>query len=220
MWQLAITQIGERLFQCSEACTGVVHDAAAGILPRVPIIERAECHGCGCLVAGVNPCRSDPHERAFYREKGPSSETVTAYWRQNVDQVVYYRRLRQFLALLDLQGPIIWSNLVKCESAPEVKRSLPVQTLRVCAGHFLLKEVEETPKDWPVFGLGKEAYKALAYCEPARTVIGIPHPTASPGQFRELFVNGRPEINRLRNHVTVAMAAALTALTPIAVWIA
>ena len=219
MLQRDITQIGQQVVRCTEACAGVVHDAAAGILPRCPIIERAECRERGCLVVATHPCRSKPQEQACYREKGPSYEVVTAYWQQNVDQIAYYKSLRQLFDLVSLTGPIIWSNLAKCENSSEVKGSIPLQTLRVCARHFLWKELEVTPQDWPAFGLGREAFKALAYLEPTRTVIGIPHPTGSSGQFRELFVNGRPGQGRLRDNVALALSDALANVTPVAVWV-
>lgn len=219
MLQRAITQIGQRMVQCSESCAGVVHDAAAGILPRSLILERAECCGRGCLVAGINPDRAKPRERACYRERGPSYEAVTAYWHQNVERLPYYKSLHQVVDGVGLTGPLIWSDLVKCERSPEAKGSIPLQTLRTCARRFLQKELDETPEDWPVFGLGRETYKALAYLEPTRTVIGIPHPTASPGQFRELFVNGRPGNGRLRDYVTEAISSVLLTLTPVALWV-
>jgi hypothetical protein len=40
---------------------------------------------------------------------------------------------------------------------------------------------------WPIFGVGGEAYKAIAYRFPERTVIGVPHPTGSHGHFAALF---------------------------------
>lgn len=43
------------------------------------------------------------------------------------------------------------------------------------------------PSDWPLVAVGWEAYKALAYLHPSRVVIGVPHPTASRGQFSKLF---------------------------------
>jgi hypothetical protein len=217
--QRSITQIGQQVVQCLGACAGVVHDAAAGILPRCPIIERAECGGRGCLVVAPHPCRSKPQEQACYRERGPSYEVVTTYWRQNVDQISYYKSLRQLFDLASLTGPIIWSNLAKCENSADAKGSMPLQTLRVCATHFLQKELEVTPKAWPAFGLGRDAYKALAYLEPTRTVIGIPHPTGSSGQFRELFIKGRLINGRLRDHVAKAISAALADVTPVAVWV-
>ena len=213
--QQAITDIGQRLVQCSEPCDGVVHDAPSGILPRCLILERPERTERGCLVAGINPGRSRQRERDFYKEKGPSYEVVTTYWHQNVNRFAYYKRLRQFVDAVGLTGPIIWSDLAKCENSPDVERLIPLQTLRICAGRFLQNELQKTPKDWPVIGVGREAYNALAYLEPSRTVIGIPHPTGSWGQFSSLFVN-----DSLRDNVAEGIANALSTDTlPLAVWV-
>ena len=92
---------------------------------------------------------------------------------------------------LELKGPVLWTELVKCQSEPEVKE-LPVQTLRTCSGEFLRRELERLPENWPLFGVGWEAYKALAYLFSARTVIGVPHPTGSYGHFTALFEERRP----------------------------
>lgn len=219
MLQRAINRIGQQLVECTESCPGIVSDAAAGILPRGLILERAASNGSGCLVAGTHPCRTKPQERAFYQAKGPSYDSITSYWRQNVKRFAYFNNLRQFLQLVGLDGSIIWSNLAKCEISPDGKGSIPVQTLRVCTRHFLRRELDEIPENWPLFGMGQEAYKGLAYLAPARTVIGIPHPTYSRGQFRELFFNGRPADGNLRKHVKEAIADTLASAAPIALWV-
>ncbi|MBI2953189.1 MAG: hypothetical protein HYY30_02670 [Chloroflexi bacterium] len=52
---------------------------------------------------------------------------------------------------------------------------------------YLNRELQSIPHDWPLIAIGYEAYKAMAYIHPSRIVIGIPHPTASRGQFSKLF---------------------------------
>jgi hypothetical protein len=38
--------------------------------------------------------------------------------------------------------------------------------------------------------IGGEAYKAITYLYPTRTVIGVPHPTGSYGNFTRLMPGG------------------------------
>jgi len=210
----AINKLGEELVRCRRGCAGIVYDEKQGILPRCLILERDKAAGRGCLVAGINPGRSKAAERTHYKVSGPLYNVVRDYWHLAIADVPYYRHLRRLLDQLGFTGPIIWSDLAKCENAPEVHGLLPLQTLRTCAGHFLHKELEATPADWPIFGVGGEAFKALAYLEPRRTVIGVPHPTGSRGQFFSLFQAGE-----LQAAVRSVVAAALEAATPTAVWL-
>jgi hypothetical protein len=211
---LAINRLGDELVQCRRGCAGIVHDEKQGILPRCLILERDGAAGRGCLVAGINPGRSKVAERAHYRVSGAAYRVVREYWHLAIADVPYYRHLRRLLDQLDFSGPTIWSDLAKCENAPEFHGLLPLQTLRACAGHFLHRELEATPADWPIFGVGGEAFKALAYLEPSRTVIGVPHPTGSRGQFFSLFDAGQ-----LQSGVKQIVAAALQGATPTAVWL-
>jgi hypothetical protein len=216
----AITEIGEELVKCEERCAGVANDVRAGILPRCLILDRSEESGRGCIVVGINPGRSEQpgqsksDERAFYRENGASYESVVAFWSKNVGRIQYYVKLRQFVDAVGLSGPIVWSDLAKCENAPGHKGLIPMQTLRTCVGRYLKRELLAIPPDWPAIGVGKEAYKALAYLEPDRTVIGIPHPTGSRGLFPSLF-----EAGKLCHHVASLVKSALKSESPIAVWV-
>jgi hypothetical protein len=210
-----IDRLGEELVRCRRGCAGIVHDESQGILPRCLILERGDATGSGCLVAGINPGRSKPKERSRYRECGASYRTIREYWDLAIADVPYYKHLRNLLDQLGFSGPIIWSDLAKCENASGVQGLLPLQTLRTCAGRFLHRELEATPPGWPVLGVGGEAYKALAYLEPLRTVIGVPHPTGSRGQFFALFRDGH-----LRSEVKRLVQGVLSASEPTAVWLA
>jgi hypothetical protein len=214
MLQREIDAIGKRLVNCREQCAGIMNDPDRGILPRCLILERSVRSGRGCLVVGINPGRSKPRERAFYLKAGASYASVNAFWTKEIAGAAYYHRLRQFLDEIELSGPIIWSDLAKCEKALNIKGLIPLQTLRTCTGRFLQRELDATPPDWPVIGVGGEAYKALAYLEPTRTVLGVPHPTGSRGQFSALFMN-----DMLRPKVARTVKEALSRKTPIVGWI-
>ena len=69
---------------------------------------------------------------------------------------------------------------------------------------YLRQELEVLPKDWPLIGVGREAYKALAYLDPDRTLIGVPHPMGAYGHFRWLFEKQwqlRAEFEREARHL-------------------
>jgi hypothetical protein len=161
----------------------------AGVLPRGLILERPQAKGKGCLAVGLNPGTSTGNERSFSVQREGSYAAVKFYWQ--IAHIPYYSKARRVIDGLGLSGPIIWSNLAKCENAHGVEKQLPpLQTLRHCAQRFLSRELELTPTDWPVLGAGWEADRALAYLVPERAVIGIPHPTGAYGAFAQLFLNG------------------------------
>lgn len=87
---------------------------------------------------------------------------------------------------IDLRGPMLWTELAKCESTKDV-RGVPLATLRTCAGRYLKREIDVLPDSWPLIAVGGEAFKALAYLHPNRVIIGVPHPTGSHGHFARLF---------------------------------
>jgi hypothetical protein len=89
---------------------------------------------------------------------------------------------------LGLEGRILWTELAKCESA--TGKTVPLQTLRTCSATFLQRELKAVPEKWPLLAAGRETYKALAYQFPSRTILGVPHPTGSRGDFDALFENG------------------------------
>lgn len=211
----SIQQIGTELVQCTQTCAGVARNQAEGIIPRCLVLENPDATGKGCLVSGINPGRSGEKERATYRTSGSSYEVFLKYWDVKIKDVPYYQHLRKLIKGLKLTGPVIWSDLAKCENAPSVKGLIPLQTLRSCSGRFLHRELKATPSDWPILGVGAEAYKALAYLEPNRTVIGVPHPTGSRGQYFALF----DEHGGLLPHVRAVADSALASPTPVALWL-
>jgi hypothetical protein len=210
-----IRSIGADLVRCNERCAGIHHDIEEGILPRCLLFERAGRNERGCFSAGINPGRSRRRERAFYMQTGARYDALIDFWDKEIKDVPYYRRLRQLVNAMGISGPIIWSDLAKCENAPDVEGLIPLQTLRTCSGRFLRRELEIVPADWPVIAVGTEAYKALAYLEPRRTVIGVPHPTGSRGNYFALFEN-----SGLKSNVARHAKMALESEVPIAIWLA
>ncbi len=183
-----IHKIGCEMLNCSQNCPGVSLDRETGILPRCLIFEaeRSEDLKNGCIIVGINPGHCKADERKYYLDKGINYGTIIDYWRQHISGREYYKALRKFAEELGLTGSILWTELVKCENKQGL-RELPLQTFRTCTMKYLSQELNIVPADWPLIAVGKEAYHALAYLYPRRTLIGIPHPTGSYGHFKKLF---------------------------------
>ncbi len=189
----AIEQIGREMVKCSQNCFGIECDQADGILPRCLIWEEPEKNktGIGCAVIGINPGRAKSKEMQFYKKK--TYDEFLKYWEEEIKKEhPYYCRPREMLRGFELNGPILWTDLVKCQNDKKgAKGLLPLETLRTCMSRYLSKELELIPSDWPLIALGGEVYRALAYMYPERTVIGVPHPTGSYGLFPPLLPGGK-----------------------------
>lgn len=210
-----IRLIGQGLVCCGASCEGIERDPGAGILPRGLILEHRDPEGRGVLVAGVNPGRSTVAERAFYLSQGGSYQAVEQYWQEKIRRSPYYTRLRRLVSALGFSGPILWSDLAKCENAIAAPDLPPIQTLRQCSERFLRAEVAALPPEWPLVGVGAEGFKALAYSYPTRVVIGVPHPADARGWFSGLYTPGQE--GRLNEEVAEIARTALESPLPIAV---
>lgn len=183
-----INRIGRELVRCNIHCRGIALNHSEGILPRCLILEtEGRANGNGSVIVGINPGRSKLREREFYRLNGQTYEQEITYWQRYIAQHPYYRRLRHFADELGFNGPILWTELVKCENASAESGLPPLQTFRTCTETYLQRELRAVPNDWVLMGVGTESYKALAYMFARRAVIGVPHPTGSRGQFARLF---------------------------------
>ncbi|MCK4576519.1 hypothetical protein KAU34_08945 [candidate division WOR-3 bacterium] len=188
--KLEIDKIGQQMVSCSNKCNGIACNLEEGILPRCLILEiDSHTQSGGVVIVGINPGHSKPYERNYYIKNGQSYDKVVEYWNAHIRKRKYYSSLRSFVNQLGFQGPILWTELVKCENMQEV-RSPPLQTFRICTKTYLSRELDLIPDNsdnWPLIAVGREVYKALAYRFPTRIVVGIPHPTGSFGYFSKLF---------------------------------
>ncbi len=208
-----IDRLGAELVACKDGCVGILQRQSEGILPRSLFLDRSDAAGRGCLAVGLNPGTSKPAEREFYLNHGISYDRVKEY-RTLISGKPYFARTRSVIDQLGLTGPIIWSNLAKCENDSDRDGLPPLQTLRHCTRRFLARELHESPRDWVVLGIGWEAYRALAYLVPERTVIGIPHPTGGYRDFRNML-----DKRYLRREIKNRALAALSSREPSAVWL-
>jgi hypothetical protein len=172
-----IAEIGRRMAACASKCEGIRRDPAHGIPPRCLILESdARAASGGCTVIGINPENAEPDEVAFYKEHGASYDVLLNFWSSYIGYIhPYYTQVRKFLDQVGLTGPILWTELAKYEGTTKSQKVPPLATLRHCADKFMLEELDLIPQ-WPLIALGREAYKALSYMFPRRTIIGLPHP--------------------------------------------
>lgn len=177
------------MVQCTQACEGIVCDRFTGQIPRCMVFQfkDRDISARGVAVVGLNPGKSREAEQSHYLRSDCSYESVVSWIIENGLQRRFYSRLSDLVTAMGLRGPILWTELAKCECASGVVEP-PLQTFRMCVGKYLFRELQVIPSDWPLIGVGKEAFRALAYLFSDRTVIGIPHPTGSYGnQFHGLL---------------------------------
>ena len=211
--QTKIDLLGNELTACGEKCAGICRDQSKGIMPRSLFLERPDANGRGCIVIGINPATSLPPERKAYLKYGITYKGVNEYRREK-ENITYFKRVRLVIGELNLPGPILWSNLAKCENTKGRKGLPPVLTIRRCVGRFLHRELEIAPPDWPILTLGRDAYSALIYLAPQRAVIGIPHPTGSRQDFPKMFTG-----KHLRKAIANRAAQALSSSEAGVVWL-
>jgi len=203
------------MVNCREACAGVTSDPANGILPRCLFYE-AHSGNAGTIVIGMNPGRTTKKESRCYLERGPSYLSTVQFWESEIrDQHRFYTNIRELIEKSGHTGPILWTELAKCESAAGHKGALPLQTYRNCVHKHLRKEMQLAPKSWTVFAIGRDAFTAAAYLLSDRNVIGVPHPTGSRGHFPRLFKRGK----KLRSSIASMIQAVRESKQPGAVWL-
>jgi len=212
-----IYAIGQRMVACRLECDGIHLDASKGILPRSLVLERQDRkESRGSVALGINPGQGDEEEEAFYLGHGNTYEAMLEFWnaRRRLNHP-YHARTRRFIDAVGLDGPILWTELVKCQNPRGVKVIPPLPTLRRCVHLYLVQEIAAVPPAWPVVAIGKEPYKLAALMFPSRTVIGIPHPTGSYGLFPALFDSAGGLTQHAHRLVTDALASDM----PAAVWL-
>jgi hypothetical protein len=150
-----IREIGEKMVADYQPAPDVVLDKKQGIIPRCLIFEKESRNPQrqGSVVVGVNSGNSLwEEERQFYRECGCSYEAVVKFWPRVREYSRYYKLLTGFVDAAGFIGPILWTELVKCESKQDTV--LSIETIRKDIYRYLFRELEKIPSDWPLIGVG------------------------------------------------------------------
>lgn len=191
-----IIKIGNELVNCPvKECEGVTNDKNSGRIPRCLFYDNQDRkEEKGCVIVGINPgiMKKNNEEQLHYLSNKDSLNYDTIYlpWnkvRQNGKEHKYYKFLRDFVNNLGFKGPILWTELVKCEKQAR-KTQIPLQTFRICTSKYLKRELDLISDDWLIVAVGREAHKALSYLYAKRSILGIPHPTSSRGYFNKLYL--------------------------------
>ncbi len=201
--QSLIHNIGARMVGCAMKCRGITRAQNLGILPRCLILEdEGRKESSGAIVCGLNPAMSKKEERNYYITHGASYESVVKFWNANIRDIPYYQKLRRLVDALNLAGPILWTDTVKCEKQYLLQGfshySFP-DTVRRCTANYLHMELAACPPNWIAIGVGRDAFTTLSLLCPSRFVLGVPHcvgQRGASGQFDSLFIG-----DRLKSHV-------------------
>ncbi|MFT3912586.1 MAG: hypothetical protein QM704_00445 [Anaeromyxobacteraceae bacterium] len=216
----AIGTLAAAVSQCAERCAGVNCGREAGVLPRCLFVEPGTNRGGvgdlegGTVVVGLNPGKMKKPEarkvNALLDAVGKGRDAFSADdWRAYTDayyawmrdtiasKVPYYTLLRLLVRAGGRRGPILWTEIVKCqskdnESTANTKRRKGLyrghqSTVRRCTSGFLVRELDAVPKDWPILAAGADAFDWLSANADGRTVVGVPHPSGAAFQFFTLF---------------------------------
>ena len=184
--------IGEELVSCKHTCEGIHRDPSLGILPRGLILEFEKREGLGAIIAGLNPGTGKEEENQRYLKNNCTYQTVQDFWHEQIYGIKYYANLRMFASNIHCTGPILWTDIAKCEKASQSDRisfSTHPQTFRLCSSIFLKREIKLCPAGWPIVAVGRDAFTALSFLFPEKQVIGIPHPTGAYAAFYRMFEN-------------------------------
>lgn len=196
-------------------CEGIYLEPSKGVLPRVLALEYEDRSGLqGCVALGINPGAGSEHEQSWHLEHGNTYEGMLEFFtefRMHVHQ--YYLRTRRFINACGISGPILWTELVKCQNSKGVKGVPPLSTLRTCVHLYLVEEMAAVPENWPIIAIGKEPFRLASMIFPSRTVIGIPHPTGAYGLFPKLFANGETLLPKFKEQVSDALEAEIPSAT-------
>ncbi|HEV2328792.1 MAG TPA: uracil-DNA glycosylase family protein [Verrucomicrobiae bacterium] len=151
----------------------------------------------GAIVCGLNPARSGQEEQRYYVTHGASYGSVVKYWNTHIRHIPYYQKLRKLVDALNLAGPILWTDTVKCEKQKYLQgfsHSLFPDTVRRCTANYLHSELAACPPDWIAIGVGRDAFTTLSLICPGRFVLGVPHCVGQGGaaeRFDSLFIGNR-----------------------------
>ena len=216
-----IEPLGANVLACELHCEGITRKPEEGHPSRGLHLEEDE-HGRddGVIVCGLNPGSPQKDELKDYRDRFRQGTltyaVIQGYWEENLCQHRYLESSRKLVWGLGFRGPILWTNVAKCEREDSERRisfDTNPQTFRFCADRFLRHEIKACPVNWPIIANGKDAFVAVSYMFPERLIIGIPHPTGAHPNFSRMFLSPgvlRPDIvQRVSSFVATCPQGAL-----------
>lgn len=201
-----IYRLGKKLVKCTENCKDTNREDWR--IPRCLNIETENRKGGkGVIIIGINPGPSSVQERRFFKEgSGTYDVWLERFNHYSKRKIVYFERSRRLADELDFNGPILWTDLAKCE-LKKGKKHISHQTLRTCIRNFLEKEVKVLP-NYPIIALGNDVFDFCSLRFQERLVIGVPHPSGqwSSRTFNKLFTKSgkiktkfKKELNRMKD---------------------
>lgn len=200
--QTEIETIGNKLVHCNKKCEGIKRNQKMGFIPRYLILEeRSKRMSKGCVIVGMNPGSAGQKdglskEQQYYKSReNLSYADQLGYWhwqgearnyrKDPLRENKYYKHLRELTELLGLDGPILWTELVKCQNDVEAESAPTPATFNACITEYLNDEIELVP-NWLIIANGQDVYNMLTCKYPERTILGVPHVTGSFGMFKPL----------------------------------
>lgn len=145
--------IGEEITACRVQCEGTINEPKEGIYPRgfFPDVDNKESPHFDAVVIGLNPGTASHLEMTFTkyvqeREGCMKYCHIKTVLKPIVKSHPYYTRVRAFLRkhLPTKDLNILWTELVKCQSATKNGKKLPLKfsTKKRCFKRFLKEESE------------------------------------------------------------------------------
>lgn len=201
-----IYMLGKKLVRCDENCKDTTREDWR--IPRCLTLETENRKGeKGVIIIGINPGHANTQERQFFKNHGGTYDA----WKERFNhyskrKIAYFERSRRLADELGFSGPILWTDLAKCE-LKDGNTYPSAQTLRICISNFLEKELKILPS-YPIIALGNNVFNFCSLRFPERLVIGVPHPSGkwSIKTFNRMFTRSgkikskfKDELNKMKD---------------------
>lgn len=212
--ETSIDRIANKLIYCNHLCKGeeIVCNLNTGQIPRCLFFEHVnKNHNTfGTIVVGLNPGTPSSNEKNDYKHWYSNGQLnyknmLNRFLNSGYPEGFYYGPIRKILNALDLEGPILWTEIAHCESKINEKgKKLPLKRriTSICSRNFLSKEIKAVPNDWLIIGVGKDAYELLLPMSPEHRLLGISHPNfwrKNQKLHNEIAMNSSLSIYELNN---------------------
>ncbi|GMA64212.1 hypothetical protein NZD89_02505 [Alicyclobacillus fastidiosus] len=203
-----IERIANEMIYCNHQCSGedIVCNLSTGQIPRCLYFEHENrnSNSPGIVVIGMNPGWSDVDEQDDYKkwlsQKALSYKNLlNRFESEGFGEVgKFYPPIRTILKHLQLDGPILWTEVAKCESQKrDEKTKVPLKrrTTSICSRLYLSREIQVIPEDWLFLAVGLDAYETVLPLSPRNPLIGCYHPNhRKKGQKLQTKIKNNPSL--------------------------